>query len=130
MRTGCPKLDISNSKLTRAFSSSTVRYCWPRALFSIEGCPWARLYSVVVKTSPQCAIVAHVPHISGEACARTLLALSMLSIVVQRPRGTVGHRRVPTHAALLKIPLCWKTDTGRNASKGTINSWYHSYVII
>jgi hypothetical protein len=106
IQTGCPKLDINNRKLTKAFSSSVVRSCWPCALSSLEGCPWARLYSVVVELPPQSAIAAYVPHTSGGPCTRTLLALSMSSIVVQRRRGTAGHKRVPAHAALLKIALC------------------------
>jgi hypothetical protein len=64
------------------------------------GCSCARLYSVIVETPPESAIAAHVPYTSGGACARTLLALSMLSIVVQRPRGTAGHEKVPAHASL------------------------------
>jgi hypothetical protein len=36
IRTGCPRSNISNKNVTRAFSSSVIRYCWRRALSSCE----------------------------------------------------------------------------------------------
>jgi hypothetical protein len=78
MRTGCPKLDISNKNATRAISSSTVRYCWRWAISSFEGRPRCRLYSVVRAIPLASARAAHVRSSSGGASASALLAASSL----------------------------------------------------
>ena len=83
IRTGCPKLDISNKNLTMAFSSSGVRYCWLWALSSIDAPPCLRRWSVERGTLLFSEIARYGADSPAEkTSASAWLAWSMIAMVV------------------------------------------------